>query len=46
VTLKQQEGKTQAVLRKEIESLVASPVSLMPDSLGQAPQGLALDAEV
>ena len=43
VTLKQQEGKTQTVLRKEIESLVASPVSLMPESLGKAlsPQDVA-----
>jgi putative membrane-bound dehydrogenase-like protein len=43
VTLKQQEGKTQTVLRKEIDSLVASPVSLMPESLGKAlsPQDVA-----
>ena len=43
VTLNQQEGKTQTVLRKEIESLVASPVSLMPESLGKAlsPQDVA-----
>ena len=43
VTLKQQEGKTQTVLRKEIESLVASTVSLMPESLGKAlsPQDVA-----
>jgi putative membrane-bound dehydrogenase-like protein len=43
VTLKQQEGKTQTVLRKEIESLAASPVSLMPESLGKAlsPQDVA-----
>jgi putative membrane-bound dehydrogenase-like protein len=43
VTLKQQEGKTQTVLRKEIESLSASPVSLMPESLAKAlsPQDVA-----
>jgi putative membrane-bound dehydrogenase-like protein len=43
VTLKQQEGKTQTVLRKDIEELAASPVSLMPDSLAKAlaPQDVA-----
>jgi len=43
VTLKQQEGKTQTVLRKDIEELKASPVSLMPESLGKAlsPQDVA-----
>ena len=43
VTLKQQEGKTQTVLRKEIAELTASPVSLMPESLGKAlsPQDVA-----
>ena len=35
VTLKQQEGKTRTVLRKDIEELSASPVSLMPDSLAR-----------
>ena len=33
VTLKQQEGRTRTVLRSEIESLTASPVSLMPEAL-------------
>ena len=33
VTLKQQEGKTQTVLRKEIDEIKASPASLMPESL-------------
>ena len=43
VTLKQQEGKTQTVLRKDIDELTASPVSLMPDSLAKtlAPQDVA-----
>jgi putative membrane-bound dehydrogenase-like protein len=43
VTLKQQEGKTQTVLRKDIEELKASPVSLMPESLGKSlsPQDVA-----
>jgi putative membrane-bound dehydrogenase-like protein len=43
VTLKQQEGKTQTVLRKEIDSISASPVSLMPESLAKqlSPQDVA-----
>jgi putative membrane-bound dehydrogenase-like protein len=43
VTLKQQEGKTQTVLRRDIEELKASPVSLMPESLGKvlSPQDVA-----
>ncbi|MCE2726565.1 MAG: PQQ-dependent sugar dehydrogenase [Planctomycetaceae bacterium] len=43
VTLKQQEGKTRTVLRKDIEELSASPVSLMPDSLARVltPQDVA-----
>jgi putative heme-binding domain-containing protein len=43
VTLKQQEGKNQTVLRKDIDELKASPVSLMPESLGKAlsPQDVA-----
>ena len=43
VTLKQQEGKTQTVLRKDIEELKASPVSLMPESLAKSlsPQDVA-----
>jgi len=43
VTLKQQEGKTQTVLRKEIDQLTASPASLMPESLAKtlSPQDVA-----
>lgn len=43
VTLKGQEGKTQTVLRRDIEELRASPVSLMPESLAKAlqPQDVA-----
>lgn len=43
VTLKQQEGKSQTVLRKDIEELSASQVSLMPDSLARVltPQDVA-----
>lgn len=33
VTLLGQEGKTQTVLRREIDEITASPVSLMPESL-------------
>ena len=36
VTLKQQEGKTQTVLRKDIDQITMSPVSLMPESLAKA----------
>jgi len=43
VTLKQQEGKTQTVLRKEIDEIKASPASLMPESLAKtlSPQDVA-----
>jgi putative membrane-bound dehydrogenase-like protein len=43
VTLKQQEGKTHTVLRKDIDSISASPVSLMPESLAKtlSPQDVA-----
>jgi putative heme-binding domain-containing protein len=43
VTLKQQEGKTQTVLRKEIGEITASAASLMPESLAKtlAPQDVA-----
>jgi putative membrane-bound dehydrogenase-like protein len=43
ITLKRQEGKTQTILRKDIDSLKASPVSLMPDDLSKAiePQDVA-----
>jgi putative heme-binding domain-containing protein len=43
VTLKAQEGRTQTVLRRDIEDLRASPVSLMPESLAKAlqPQDVA-----
>ena len=43
VTLKQQEGRTRTVLRAEIESLTASPVSLMPEALAKmlSPQDVA-----
>ena len=43
ITLKQQEGKTHTILRKEIEMLKSSPVSLMPDNLTNAlePQDVA-----
>lgn len=43
VTLRQQEGRTQTVLRRDIEELRASPVSLMPESLAKAlePQDVA-----
>jgi putative heme-binding domain-containing protein len=36
VTLKSQEGRTQTVLRRDIDDLRASPVSLMPESLAKA----------
>ncbi len=35
ITLKQAEGKQEAVLRKDIEELRASPVSIMPEDLPQ-----------
>lgn len=43
VTLKQQEGKAQTVLRKDIEELSAGQVSLLPDSLARvlSPQDVA-----
>lgn len=43
VTLRQQEGRTQTVLRRDIDELRASPVSLMPESLAKAlgPQDVA-----
>jgi putative membrane-bound dehydrogenase-like protein len=43
VTLRQQEGTTQTVLRRDIDELRASPVSLMPESLAKAlgPQDVA-----
>ena len=43
VTLRQQEGKTQAILRKNIDQIKASPVSLMPDDLTKTltPQDVA-----
>jgi hypothetical protein len=43
VTLKQQEGKTQTLLRKEIDEIKASSASLMPESLAKtlSPQDVA-----
>lgn len=43
VTIKQPEGKRQTILRKEIEELKASPVSLMPEDLARTltPQDVA-----
>lgn len=43
ITLKRQEGKTTTILRKEIEELKSSPISLMPDDLTKAlePQDVA-----
>lgn len=43
VTLKQQEGKSHTILRKDIEELKASNVSLMPDNLTNtlSPQDVA-----
>ena len=43
VTLKAQEGRTQTVLRRDIDELRASPMSLMPESLAKAlqPQDVA-----
>ncbi len=36
VTLLGQEGKSETILRREIDELVASPISLMPESLASA----------
>ncbi len=36
VTLLGQEGKSETILRREIDELVASPISLMPESLATA----------
>ena len=43
VTLKQQEGKSHTVLRKEIDEITSSPASLMPESLAKtlSPQDVA-----
>ena len=43
VKLKQQEGKSQTVLRKEIDEITSSSASLMPESLAKtlSPQDVA-----